>query len=211
MTTRSESSGLTGLLLLGVVGLFLAACHSPIYPTTTGSHAPTDPLMIGGPRQTYVLWQQSLGPDDPGMLAYLTIWLLASHERVVERAQVQRLFAEQRFQLQHSSDQEADLLRVGHMAGATQIIFIQISTEPSYSDAPQSMTVSLRSVAVESGEVQWTGSASASAERPFYTLGPRQDAARRLAGLALRRASCLTERGKRWVEPGPKAPMGACQ
>lgn len=209
MTTRSESAGLTVRLLLGLVGLLLASCSSPIYPTTTGSHVPTDPFMAGGPRQTFVLWPQGLGSDDPGTLASLTSWLLAGHARVVERATVQRLLDEQRFQLQHSADQDADLLRVGHMAGATQILFIQISTE-GYSDWPVSMTVSLRSVDVASGQVQWTGSASASADSAFYNLS-RQETAPVLAQFALRRAACRIEQGKRWVEPGPKAPRGACQ
>jgi len=78
-----------------------------------------------------------------------TIWLQKRGLSVLERSQLDQILAEQQLRLVRSSDDEAMLLHVGRIAGASQIIFIDTT----------SSTVSIRAVDLESGTIRWTGSA----------------------------------------------------
>jgi len=78
-----------------------------------------------------------------------TIWLQKRGLLVLERSQLDQILAEQQLRLVRSSDDEAMLLHVGRIAGASQIIFIDTT----------SSTVSIRAVDLESGKIRWTGSA----------------------------------------------------
>lgn len=98
-----------------LIFLLVTGCGGRIYPTTMGSHAPGDPLVDGGPRQTYVIWSNHVGISH-----YLTGLLLQIGHTVVERSRVEQIFDEQRFRLVHSAEREADVLRIGAMAGATR-------------------------------------------------------------------------------------------
>ena len=78
-----------------------------------------------------------------------TIWLQKRGLSVLERSQLDQILAEQQLRLVRSSDDEAMLLHVGRIAGASQIIFIDTT----------SSAVSIRAVDLESGKIRWTGSA----------------------------------------------------
>lgn len=78
-----------------------------------------------------------------------TIWLQKRGLSVLERSQLDELLAEQQLRLVRSSDDDAMLLHVGRIAGASQMVFIDTT----------STTVSIRAVDLESGKIGWTGSA----------------------------------------------------
>jgi hypothetical protein len=71
--------------------------------------------------------------------------------RIVERAQVDRLFEEQRFRLMYTPDREADLLKIGQMLGADQVVFVEVTAYVPYP------AVALRGVSVENSEIIWSG------------------------------------------------------
>jgi hypothetical protein len=78
-----------------------------------------------------------------------TIWLQKRGLSVLERSQLDQILAEQQLRLVRSSDDDAMLLHVGRIAGASQIVFIDST----------SSAVSIRAVDLESGKIGWTGSA----------------------------------------------------
>ena len=78
-----------------------------------------------------------------------TTWLQKRGLSVLERSQLDQILAEQQLRLVRSSDDEAMLLHVGRLAGASQIVFIDTT----------SSAVSIRAVDLESGKIRWTGSA----------------------------------------------------
>jgi hypothetical protein len=78
-----------------------------------------------------------------------TIWLQKRGLSVLERSHLDEILAEQQLRLVRSSDDDATLLHVGRMAGASQIVFIDTTLS----------AVSIRAVDLESGKIGWTGSA----------------------------------------------------
>jgi len=74
-------------------------------------------------------------------------WLQKRGVSVVERTHLDKVFTEQALRLVHSSDQ--DVLQVGRLLGASEIVFVEASP----------ISVSVRSVELESGKIGWTGSA----------------------------------------------------
>ena len=178
--------------------LVVAGCSSRLYPTSTGFHA-RDPLVDGGSQQTYVIWSNHVGISH-----YLMGRLLQAGHRVVERSRVDQIFAEQRFRLMYTPDREADVLHIGAMAGATQVIFVNAE-----SSRDRKQSVSLRSVEVESGTVRWVGTATVETDG-FYVIDKAEQSLIALAGLAFSRALCETERGWQWKEPSWEMPGGGC-
>ena len=78
-----------------------------------------------------------------------TTWLQKRGLSVLERSQLDQILAEQQLRLVRSSDDDAMLLHVGRIAGASQIVFIDTT----------SSAVSIRAVDLESGKIGWTGRA----------------------------------------------------
>lgn len=200
-----RSSSIVALLHLVVAGtlLMVTGCASRIYPVTTGYHVPGDALVAGGRAERYVVWA-----NHPGVTHLLTSTLLQRGHTVVERAHVERLLAEQRFRLVHTPDD--DLLRVGAMVGATQVIFATL--EPvifgSVERKPTRLSVNLRSVQVESGTVQWVGVAVLETGGGRVITNPEQGGIG-LARWAFLRATCPTEHGWQWEEQ-TDATEGGC-
>lgn len=184
--------------------LLLSGCSNALYPMSTGYHAPGDPLAVGGARQTYLVWSNHVGAGH-----YLTSAFLESGHIVVERSRVEELFREQRFRLIHSSERETDLLHVGRMAGATQVVFVDVQPDLRWVSTVERLSVSLRSIDVESGTVRWAGTATLETSFP-HVLGAPEQFALSLSSLAMRRATCATERGWRWVDPSSNMPEGGC-
>jgi len=87
----------------------------------------------------------------PVAAATASTWLQRRGLRIVERSRLTQILAEQKIVLTSTRDEEADLLRVGKLAGAEQLIFVETVGERS---------VSIRSVKLETAEVVWTGSSA---------------------------------------------------
>ena len=76
-------------------------------------------------------------------------WLQNRGFRLVERSHLKQIFREQKIRLTHTSEDEADLLHVGRLIGAEQVVFVMWAGD----------SVSVRGVDVQSGEVSWSGTA----------------------------------------------------
>lgn len=162
-----------------------------IYPTTTGFHARHDGLVDGSSVERYVVWCKHAA-----VTQFLMGALLGAGHAVVERAQMDRLLEEQRTTLLYANDGDADAMRVGRLAGATQVIFADVRTSPASGNV-QEMSVDLRSVHIESGTVRWVGSAIYGTPVPI----PGDQAAVYGASVALQRALCRIESGWLWSDP----------
>lgn len=175
----------------------------PVHPVTSGSHSTAPQCWRGskGPL-TYAVWSaRSIASQ------YLAGQLLQQGLRVVERARLEQLFAEQHFQLIHAT--EADLLRIGHMAGASHMIFIDATTNPaSYvsEDHGYTLSVTVRSVNVETGELCWSGTAGT----PNRIMSPLDESIKTGTYWAWARATCPVEAGYQWVEQSSKG-EGGCK
>lgn len=136
-----------------LLGSLLLACTSMSYPVTSGSHA-----AVREPGNQYVIWS-----NHQGVAQYIAGLVLTSGQIVVERGRLQQLFDEQRIRLNHTADDEAGVLRVGRLAGASWVIFADVQgIQPDYRrafDPASALSVAVRCVSVESGAVQWVGTA----------------------------------------------------
>jgi len=172
-----------------VSAVLLVSCASDplIYPIYQGSHLPGKIPSLEN-NVAYVVWSNERG--DQKAAAYITSLLLtmgSRGNRVVERARIQQVIEEQQFTLRSGSDREADLLQLGRLAGATQVIFIEIDQE-------RQERASIRSVEVSSGYVYWSGLA-------YYPVHVQASDPVRLTAYAFQRAICpIQEYHYRWVE-----------
>jgi len=128
---------------------------------------------------------------------------------VIERARLQVVLNEQQIRLTHTSDDEADLLRIGKLVGADQMVFAEVVTKSAissgafvhaYGGASRSETVyhlsvAVRSVDVETGEIRWSGSA-------HYGVAINNPEAGivYLTNAAVTRATCPFEEGYEWSD-----------
>ena len=172
------------VVLLVMVLLLLTGCGAPIMPVTTGAHTSHSAPNNG----VYVVWANHIGAEN-----YITSRVLGSKFRVVERARLQEIFEEQRIRLTHTKNDFANILLVGRLVGASRIIFADIESDQLFRD--KHITVAVRSVAVESAEVQWSGTASLN-----QAVNSVEAAVLLLTELAISRATCRTEAGYRWAE-----------
>ncbi|TKS61936.1 MAG: hypothetical protein EWM72_00062 [Nitrospira sp.] len=143
--------------------LWVSGCRGPIMPISNGSMSdlPSSALAT-------VVWGQHKGAVGE---AVTTLQQLGF--RIVERSRLQQVFDEQKITLTHSTDDDAQLLKVGKILGAGSIVFVEIETSSSQttrgfvnkygggmrSEMVTNASVSVRGVDVESGEVIWTGTA----------------------------------------------------
>lgn len=178
------------LLLISLLFL-LSACASQPYPITSGSHTQVQPQNA-----KYVIWSNHAGVN-----SYLTGVLLQLNQRVVERTRLDQVFKEQKVRLSHTSD--GDVLKVGRLVGATQVIFadVELVDREGFFTVDRRTSVTLRSVEVESGEVLWAGSA-----RYLEPMANPDQAVVALSYWALMRAMCA----ETWEEPS-RWNKGGCQ
>ncbi|HET7909092.1 MAG TPA: hypothetical protein VFL19_00165 [Nitrospira sp.] len=108
-------------------------------PVTDGFHSSTS-----NGNETVVI----VGSNQSAINA-ATIWLQKRGLSVLERSQLDQILVEQQLRLVRSSDDDAVLLHVGRIAGASHIVFIDAT----------SSAVSIRAVDLESGKIGWTGRA----------------------------------------------------
>jgi 2-polyprenyl-6-methoxyphenol hydroxylase-like FAD-dependent oxidoreductase len=193
---------ITVSLLVSCV-LLLPGCRSGLYPISTGSHVPFDP-STKDKKFRFVIWS-----NHPGVANTLTDMAQQRGHRVVERARIAEILNEQRVQLTHSSDESADVLRVGRLVGADIVVFAEATVRPeAYSNArvnkyggnAQSgtvyhLSVSVRAVAVDTAEVRWSGTSY----YPGSVNNPEQGLAY-LTQSAVARALCPTEDGYSWSD-----------
>jgi len=150
------------LLLTAVFFTFwVQGCAGKIMPISNGSQND-----LPEPGSTAIVWGQHKGAVGE------TVTLLQRFGlRIVERSRLQQVFEEQKIRLTYSTDDDAQILKIGKILGADSIVFVETETSSSqrsgafvnqYGGAAQSETitnvsVAIRGVNVESGEVMWTG------------------------------------------------------
>lgn len=151
------------LLVLTALFFILGVPGCTIMPISNGSQSD---LPDSG--STVVVWGQHKGAVGE-TVTLLQQWGL----RIVERSRLQQVFDEQKIRLTYSTDDDAQILKVGKILGADSIVFVETETSSSQTTqasvnqyggnfSSQRLTnasVSARGVNVESGEVMWTGSA----------------------------------------------------
>ena len=127
----------------------------------------------------------------------------------MERTRLQQIFKEQEIRLTHTSDDDAQILRVGKLVGADRVVFgehtissnvvsrssFNVYGGGSRSETVYNVSVSVRSVDVETGEIRWSGSAL----YPSPINNP-ESAISYLTQAAVARANCLIEMGYEWKE-----------
>lgn len=104
-------------------------------------------------------------------------WLQRQGLRVVERAQLRKIFDEQHIQLTHTPDDEAQVLRVGRILGANAVVFLDtpitggsrssgggfalgnVASSSMDSASVYSTSAWIRGVSIETGEVLWSATA----------------------------------------------------
>lgn len=196
-----------------LVLLFGAACaHHVVYPVTTGSHAVPGPDTK--PIKSVVVWSNDAGVGNQLFSIFQKFDIV-----VVERAQLQQVFKEQQIRLTHTSDDDADLLRVGKLIGADRVVFAEASNHESpfssasvnrYGGTSSSgvvyhLRVAVRAVEVETGKIRWSGTAvnAAAVNNPEVSLNA-------LAMFAVFRAICPVEKGYVWVELSGESEKEGC-
>ena len=129
---------------------------------------------------------------------------------VVERARLQEIFEEQKIRLTHTSDDDASILKVGRLVGADRVVFVETSDTSqvlstafvgayggaSRSETVHNISVAVRAVNLETGEIRWSGHATFS-----QPVNDPEAAMTLLTIAAINRATCPLERGEiKWVE-----------
>ena len=211
--TSDEQRHVPRSVWLLLVLLTLAGCGGRLYPVTSGFHAPGETFGLGENKhgrfvpskpKAVVIWANHAGVEP-----HLAGVLLRDGYKVVERARLQQIFDEQKIRLLSTSDSEADVLRVGRLAGATQVIFVEVQRDPSYGHEIKSASVGIRSVSVETGQVRWSGTARVMTTN-WYVIQDAQEGT--LAEMAMRRATCPVETGRfEWSEPSQSDYAGGCR
>jgi hypothetical protein len=104
-------------------------------------------------------------------------WLQRQGLRVVERAQLRKIFDEQHIRLTYTPDDEAQVLRVGKLLGAEAVVFIDtpitggnrssgggfvygnVGSSSMDSASVYSTSAWIRGVSIETGEILWSATA----------------------------------------------------
>lgn len=182
--------------------LLIQGCRT-IYPVSTGSHAPFD-QAAKDKKTRFVVWS-----NHPGVANTVTDMIQQKGYTVVERARIMEILNEQKIQLTHSPDDSADVLRVGRLVGADRVVFAEATVrKEAYSTAHVGadyggarsgtvyhLSVSVRSVAVETGEIRWSGNS-------YYpgAVGNPEQGLVYLTQSAVNRALCPIEDRYEWQD-----------
>jgi hypothetical protein len=167
------------LLLHGCSGLFSgfgAASSERMSDGTWGNYPVpiTDGFRNSLPRAParVVIWG-----GHPAATGSAINWLQRQGLRVVERAQLRKIFDEQHIQITHTPDDEAQVLRVGKLLGADAVVFLDtpitggtrssgggfaygnVGSSNMDSASVYSTSAWIRGVSVETGEVLWSATA----------------------------------------------------
>jgi hypothetical protein len=203
---------ITATMSACLVLLFGAACAHVVYPVSTGSHAIPGP--DSKPVKSVVVWSNDAGVGNTLISIFQKFDIV-----VVERAQLQQVFKEQQVRLTHTSDDDADILRVGKLIGADRVVFAEASNREARSSSASvnqyggeysshvgyHLRVAVRGVEVETGKIRWSGNAANAG-----AVNNPEDSLTALAMLALLRAICPVEKGYVWVEPSAHSENTGC-
>ena len=186
-----------------LVLLFGTACshgNQVVYPVTQGSHAV--PGLVSKPVKSVVVWS-----NDSGVGSTLISIFQKVDIEVVEREQLQQVLKEQRIRLTYTSDDDADILRVGKLIGADRVVFAEASNrEARFSSGVEyHLRVAVRGVEVETGKIRWSGTAA----NARAVINP-EDTLTVLAIVAVARAICPVEKGYVWVELSAEPEKTGC-
>lgn len=164
------------LLLHGCVGGGFGAASSDKMSDGTWNY--TVPITDGfrnslpKPGERVVIWG-----GHPSATGSAINWLQRQGLRIVERAQLQKIFDEQHIKLTHTLDDEAQVLRVGKLLGADAVVFLDtpitggsrssgggfafgnIGSSGLDSASVYSTSAWIRGVNIETGEVMWSATA----------------------------------------------------
>lgn len=129
-------------------------------------------------------------------------WLQQKGLAIVERARLEQILQEQAIRLTHSPEDQAQLLRMGQLAGANLVVFMEVSgsrgTHGEYLgmyggmacfETVYQVRVSVRAANLETAEVVWAGSAHF--EKSISKL---EEGITNLTRIALERAWCDKDR-----------------
>lgn len=191
------------ILALSLTLMFPVGCAHNVYPISTGSHSKIEPINPDKPPRV-VVWG-----NHPSVVNAVTQMMQEIKVQVLERSRLKEIMNEQRVRLTNTSDDEADLLRVGRLLGADWIIFADatltsaedrraaVNAYGGYSRAQTvyHLSVSVRNVSLETGEVRWSGTAT----YPGPVTNPDQGLIY-LTRYAISHATCPLENGYTWDE-----------
>ena len=188
-------------LTLALTVMFSAGCTN-VYPVSTGSHSKIEPVNPAKPPRA-VVWG-----NHPAVVDAATQTMQKMHVQVVERARLKEILNEQKVRLTNTSGDEAELLKVGRLLGADQIVFADAAVNSkevqrvvdSYGGLSQAETVyqlsvSVRNVSIETGELRWSGTATY--PKPVTN---RDEGLIDLTRHAMSHAVCPLENGYTWDE-----------
>ncbi len=206
----------TARLLLGVISMGVSEMALALeadrleqlpYPVTSGSHRKPKPLSDAPPKPIrFIVWG-----DHAAAVEEAASRIQSGGGTIVERARLQQVFEEQHIRLKYTPDDATDLLRVGHIVGADQLVFVETRVIPerqwhvAYEWTVYHVSVAVRAVDVQTGEIVWIGTATFT--RPITNP---ETAIPSLTSWAMIRAVCPIELGYQWIEPGPRR-KGGCK
>lgn len=192
----------TALAVLILVTSCFGCAEQERYVRSSGSHAVNYSFMEKS--RKYIVWSNH-SPErerESTVNAAITQYLQSAHQTVVERSKLDAVFQEQRLRLMHTPDDEAQLLRVGKLIGADQIIFADSKSTSDHGG--YLVSVRVRAVDVETAAILWSGSAWV-----IDALVSDEDALANMPKVAIRRALCPLEvAGVRWMEYGNSVKAG---
>ncbi|TLY29438.1 MAG: hypothetical protein E6K63_05130 [Nitrospirae bacterium] len=159
---------------VSIAGLFLVVFLSHGCMGRFSNIVDDDPITDGfrkslpPPHARTVVWG-----GHPSATGTAVSWLQRQGLRIVERSKLQKVLDEQTIRLTHTSDDEAQVLRVGKLLGAEVVVFIDSpvtgghqssggaygNIAASGSATVYSTSIWVRGVDIESGEVLWSATA----------------------------------------------------
>lgn len=163
-------------------------------------------------KKRFVVWGNHAGATN----AALELLQQRGHT-IVERGRLLEILNEQRIRLTHTTDDDAQILKVGKLTGADRVVFVdafdkgEVVSEgyigpyggTSYSTSVHQVSVAVRAVDIESSEVQWSGHSTLS-----EPVTDPEVALPLLTKAAMMRATCAIERGREWIERGGETDLG---
>ncbi len=134
-----------------------------------------------------------------------------SGHTIVERTRVQEFFDKRHIRLTHTSDDDLLVLKVGRLAGADHVLFVEASDKPEIASGPNvepsgrasrsntghEVSVAVRSVDLETGAVRWKGYSTFT--QPITDL---ESAIPLLTKAAILRATCAWSGGGNGLNMG---------
>ena len=184
-------SKMPAVSLIIILPLVVLGCEgSAVRTISSGSHVPYSDAQWAKiedkqiEKLRVIVWGHHAGATHAAVEM-----LQHSGATIVERACLQELFDKQQIRLTQTSDDDFHVLKVGRLAGANQVVFVEVSDKPE--------SVAVRSVDIETGAVRWRGHSSLT-----QPITDPEVAIPLLTKAAMKRATCALERGREWVEYG---------